>query len=58
MGKLIDVRTNFFAIYFLIVKIDGFQKKNILMQNVAPGSYEINLNDKKNEPRWSMGAKV
>ena len=28
------------------------------MQNVAPGSYEISLTDKKKEPKWSMGAKI
>jgi hypothetical protein len=28
------------------------------MQNVAPGIYDITLKDKKNEPQWSMGAKI
>jgi hypothetical protein len=28
------------------------------MQNVAPGTYDITLKDKKNEPQWSMGAKI
>jgi hypothetical protein len=29
-----------------------------MMQNVAPGTYDITLKDKKNEPQWSMGAKI
>lgn len=55
-----NVSIKYFSLTYVLikVKIDGFQKKNILMQNVAPGSYEINLTDKKNEPKWSMGAKV
>jgi len=58
LEKLIDVRQILFILnYFFLVKIDGFQKKNITMQNVAPGSYDITLKDKKNEPQWSMGAK-
>lgn len=31
----------------IIVKMDAVQKKNIAMQNVAPGSYERHLKDKK-----------
>jgi len=33
-------------------------KKNKDMANVAPGTYEFQLTDKKAEPRWSMGTKL
>ena len=26
--------------------------------NVAPGTYERHMKDKKDEPKWSMGAKL
>ena len=33
-------------------------KKNIFMQNVGPLSYNTTTNNKNQEPRWSMGAKI
>lgn len=39
-------------------KIDAFQKKNKMLENVAPGTYERTLTDKRLMPKWSMGAKV
>ena len=32
--------------------MDAETKKNIFMKNVAPGTYEGTLTDKKNEPKW------
>lgn len=43
---------------FFTVKIDQFQKKNRELANVAPGTYQSSLADKKAEPRWSMAAKL
>lgn len=39
-------------------KMDAVQKKNIAMMNVAPGSYERHLKDKKAAAQYSMGAKL
>lgn len=33
-------------------------KKNMDMANVSPNTYDKRLTDKKNEPKWSMGAKL
>jgi len=33
-------------------------KNNNARANVAPGTYERSLNDKKTAPNWSMGSKV
>jgi hypothetical protein len=35
-----------------IVKMDAPTKKNLLETNVAPGTYERTLKDKKDEPKW------
>lgn len=32
--------------------MDAVQKKNIAMMNVAPGSYERHLKDKKDMPKY------
>ena len=34
------------------------KKKNIFLQNVSPMSYTATNSHKKNEPKWSMGAKI
>lgn len=41
-----------------IVKIDQFQKKNKELANVAPGTYNSSLADKRSDPKWSMGGKL
>ena len=33
-------------------------KKNLDMANVSPNTYDRNLKDKKNEPHWTIGAKL
>lgn len=38
--------------------MDAETRKNRDYANVAPGTYEIHLKDKKEEPKWSMGAKL
>lgn len=45
----------FMLIYIcnIIVKVTAEIKKNIFMQNVAPGSYSIQANkEKKSDPKW------
>lgn len=39
-------------------KIDASDKKNTMLANVGPGSYEKHLKDLKNEPAYTMGARV
>jgi len=38
--------------------MDAETKKNRELANVAPGTYELHLKDKKREPQYSMGAKL
>ena len=49
---------NFDILHFFAVKIDQFQKKNKELTNVAPGTYQPTLVDKRSEPRWSMAARL
>lgn len=37
---------------------DASAKKNKALMNVGPGSYALNLADKKAEPKFSMGMRL
>jgi len=52
--KLFNINNNIIS----IVKITAEIKKDRFMANVGPSSYEKPLTDKKQEPKWSMGAKI
>jgi hypothetical protein len=47
-----------FLHFYVIVKMTAEIKKNLDMANVSPNTYDRNLKDKKNEPHWTIGAKL